>query len=441
MTLIGVILNVITYTTTISNINNGLDTIVETIQNGESDRQIKYIPRYYYYLVDENGDIIHENPKSSDTSSSDETTDDTTNDTTDETTDGSDQSNDSNESTTGSEVNSASEIGNGEGNPGSNNNPPDSGIGQGEARQDIKVVQEIIALNQTEGRYQNFFFRVLENVSTTYPDAVGYVIIDANAEISSFNDTLTISSIICAVSFVSISIFSYFVSKILVKPYEQSYANEKRFLTNASHELKTPLTIISSNNELAIKDFGNQEEFKSTANQVKRMTVLVNEMVTLTKLDEESLSKVEYKEFNLTDLLYEAVSPYVPGLKARGVNVNLDIDEDVTLNRNETQCFKMFSIFLDNMNKYTNDNGEVLISLKKTNKGVNLVFKNTSIGLDPKKSEHLFERFYRMDESRDSSIRGYGIGLSIAKKLANLNKAKLTPKVTDSDFTMYIQFN
>lgn len=277
-------------------------------------------------------------------------------------------------------------------------------------------------------RFNNFYYKSFE-----YDNDEMYVVIDCFTEIENLTRTLNISSIVCSVAAVFISISGIFIAGLAVKPYEIAYENEKRFLTNASHELKTPLTIISSNNDLIESNFGKNKYSDSSKRQISNMTKLINQMVTLNKLEEVG-NKIEFKKFNLSDLVYEAISSYEEVFLERGVSISKNIDENVIINKNEEHFIKLISILLDNSNKYINDNGEFIVELKKSKKNTKLVIRNTSSNLDNEKVKHVFERFYTIDESHNSNRSGFGIGLSIANKLAVLNNIKIEAAIIDNKY-------
>lgn len=266
-----------------------------------------------------------------------------------------------------------------------------------------------------------------------------YLLIDARAEFESYTSTLQISLIICGISAVLITIASFFISGLIIRPYEKSYEKEKRFLTNATHELKTPLTIISSNNEILEKDYGKLDALVSSDKQIKRMVKLINEMVLLHKIDESK--KGNESEFNIDELLYEAVEPYINIFKENNIDLTLNIDENVTVKKNMDMIFQLFSIMLDNMRKYTTKDGKAIISLKSNkNKSVEILFANTSSDLDKNKISHVFERFYKMDESHSKKIEGFGIGLSIASEIVKLNDGNIKAFVDNDMFNILINF-
>lgn len=266
-----------------------------------------------------------------------------------------------------------------------------------------------------------------------------YVFVDATSEMTAFNNTVFISTITCISSFILISSFSFLISKWVVKPYEESYENEKKFLTNASHELKTPLTIISSNNELIVKEYGNNEYSSSISNQINRMIKLINEMISLNKINETYIKKAEFVEFSLTELLYEAITPYINFFKEKEINYKLNIEENITYKGSEENIFKLFSLLLDNITKYIGGRKEVEISLTKNKSKIKVIFLNSVDEIDENKLNEIFNRFYTIEESHNSSKTGFGIGLSLAKEIVSLHKGDIVAKTNETnDFVIEI---
>lgn len=161
-------------------------------------------------------------------------------------------------------------------------------------------------------------------------------------------------------------------SRIIFKPVKESYQKQKQFITDASHELKTPLTIIEANTEVLEMEQGENEWLKSTHNQIERMSHLVQQMVSLTRMDEEK-GKGEKCEFFLSDALLDQVELYEPQARSHGIHIQSDVAPDIMYRGQEEEIRRLFGI--------------------------------------------LFERFYRSDASRNSATGGSGIGLAIARAI------------------------
>ena len=222
--------------------------------------------------------------------------------------------------------------------------------------------------------------------------------------------TITVSTLLTCL----ITVIFAIASKRAVRPFEINSNRQKQFITDASHELKTPLAIISANAEvLQYKGDGN-EWTQNIIDQTKHMGKLINQLLVLAKLDEVQ-EKSEKQEADLKLLLEETTRPFEEVATQKKVTLKLHLEEGVTIRVNREQIAQLVSILTENAAKYVNDGGKIVWRLTKTQHGAVLVVKNTTEKELPD-TKRMFDRFYRSDSSRSSKTGGQGIGLSIAKK-------------------------
>lgn len=260
----------------------------------------------------------------------------------------------------------------------------------------------------------------------------GYLVVflDRSREINSMKSFAKISLGISLLGIICIFLLVLFFSKKAIQPVAVSYAKQKQFITDAGHELKTPLTIINSNTDVLEMTQGENEWTQSIKSQVKRLTKLTNELVSLSRLDEEN-SKIIMTDFSLSDALIETLEPYKKLAEQNGKRMDVFTQLNVTYNGNEDSVRKLFGILADNAIKYSNDGGSITVSLKQLSKGAVITFSNTVDAIEKGSHDVLFERFYRADKSRSSESGGYGIGLSIAKAIVQSHRGKISAKSED----------
>jgi two-component system sensor histidine kinase CiaH len=255
-------------------------------------------------------------------------------------------------------------------------------------------------------------------------------------ELSNFRAVLLISVGISFVGMLAVFLLLIFFSGRIVKPVSESYEKQKRFITDAGHEIKTPLTIIDADAELVGLDCGENEWLEDIRKQTKRLTALTNDLVYLAKMEEGQKSSTKI-EFPLSDVVEETAESF----RARAVNENkkldIDIQPEITYCGDEKAIRQLVSILVDNAVKYSD--GIKIISVKlegqggtsKLSKGFRLQVFNSCEHIEPESVKHLFDRFYRAEQSRNSQTGGYGIGLSVAKAVVDAHKGKITADTAD----------
>ena len=171
-----------------------------------------------------------------------------------------------------------------------------------------------------------------------------------------------------------------------------------QFITDAGHELKTPLTVISANSELARMTYGDSEWFDGIDRQVQRMNKLVRELITLAKMDEQQ--KIDFEPFSLSDALYDVMLPFEQVLTRQKKQLTYDITDDITLKGNESSIRELISILIDNAAKYCEESGTVHVELHTVNSKIRLAITNDFPDVENCDFSAIFDRFYRADKSR-----------------------------------------
>ncbi len=261
--------------------------------------------------------------------------------------------------------------------------------------------------------------------------------IDINEKIGGFNNFLITSTIVSLISYAVLAGLIVIAAQIVFKTSEESYRKQKAFITNASHELKTPLTIISTDLEIIEMDNGQTEWTSSIRDQVKRLTKMTNELVTLSKIEENDLKNYPFEDFSLTKLANECLDSFFPIFQSKNLTLDSLVEEDINMHANPFLISELFYVFLDNALKYTKDNGQVNISIKKNKNKIELVFSNDIENDNQIDPNSLFERFYR---SPDAKKEGSGIGLSIAKEIVDLHRGKISAKINNNKIIFHLIF-
>lgn len=238
------------------------------------------------------------------------------------------------------------------------------------------------------------------------------------------------SLVASAVGLLAVFSLVLFFSRMVFRPVAESYEKQKQFITDASHELKTPLTIIDANTEVLEMENGASPWLDSIRKQTGRLASLTEQMVMLSRLDEGKRTE-QMTDFSLSDSVQEAAEPFRILEKTGEKNFQLDLEPGITCHGEETAIRQMVSLLLDNAVKYSPKQGLICVTLQKKGKKAVLTIYNTVEEIEKGDQERLFERFYRRDASRNSRTGGSGIGLSIVKGIVNAHRGKITAESRD----------
>ena len=250
---------------------------------------------------------------------------------------------------------------------------------------------------------------------------VGNLILFLNCqrELDSYESFVKNSVLISMVVIVSVLLLIILISKRVIAPIQQSYTKQRQFITDASHELKTPLAIISSNADVLEMENGDSKWTNNIHNQVDRLTSLVNSLVVFSRMEEKDT--IERTRFDLTETLKSRIEEFRELADFQKRYIITEIHDKLNYYGEQASIVQLIDILLENAIKYAPEGSDILVYLKKNRKYAILKVSNKA---DVKKGDlgKVFDRFYRLDESRNSSIKGYGIGLSMAQLIAEKHK-------------------
>lgn len=298
------------------------------------------------------------------------------------------------------------------------------------SEEEIKeYTEKILTLEKNNGWINNYKYKLVQ-----INDGYRVIILDGSIVRESNWSIFTTSILVSLISYLVILIIVALSAKKAIRPIAESYEKQKQFITDASHELKTPLTIISANSEILEMTYGKDEWIEGIEKQSQNMRDLVNNLVLLSKMDEEKQSMV-YEEFNLSDAVYDTVMAFEGLCRNSKKRLNIDINYNIYIKGDESTIRQLISILIDNAVKYCDENGEIYVSLR-SEKQILFEVSNTYEEVKNVELDRLFDRFYRVDKARTRN-GSYGLGLSIAEAIVEKYKGKI--KVTEIDNNL-IQF-
>lgn len=271
------------------------------------------------------------------------------------------------------------------------------------------------------GSIDNYIYlvRILKSGNTVY------IFVNNKEALQNSKQFFIVSIFIFLLSVIVFTIISYYLSRWMIKPSEKAIKNQKIFVANISHDLKTPITIIRANADLIENEVKNKKSIKYIQQETEKLNHLVNEMLTLTRID-NTISKENFKNFNFGDSLFDVVLPFESIAYEKGIKFNINIDESTNYFGNETNIQKLAEILIDNAMSYTAKGGIVDVDAYENSKAVTLSVTNTGEPISDEKKEEIFDRFYRESKSRESTGNHYGLGLSIASTIVKKHNGKIS---------------
>ena len=254
-------------------------------------------------------------------------------------------------------------------------------------------------------------------------ETIQVTLLDCTRVLDTYSNFLRISLIISASGLVAVLVLIYILSGIVVKPIAKNIEKQKRFITDAGHELKTPITVIDADAELVELDYGENEWLTDIKKQTKRLATLTKDLIYLSRVEEDGY-KPACLDFPISDMISERAMSFLAIAKTKGKELSLSIEPMLSFNGDEKSISQLVSLLMDNAIKYSAKDDTIEINLEKHGKNIIFSVINFAPDIAPEELDRLFDRFYRGDKSR-SAEGGYGLGLSVAKAIAEAHRGKI----------------
>lgn len=276
--------------------------------------------------------------------------------------------------------------------------------------QAIQYGEEIYQGTSTAGFVDRYRYQVIDQ-----EDGSLLIFVDCNQDLSIFYAFLRSSVLICFIALLAVFALMAVLSRKAVGPIVESYRKQQQFITNVTHELKTPLAIIKTNTEVMELESTSSQWSNNIHHQIDRLNELVNHLVTLSKMEEGNpIVKVD---FSISDAVSEVVDGFQPVAESGGYTLKYSIGQHLTYCGDEQSIRLLTSILVENALKYSTPHTEIQISLLRQREKTVIQVVNQAEGLTQGRYDMLFERFYRLESSRNSQLGGFGVGLSMAKSI------------------------
>lgn len=266
--------------------------------------------------------------------------------------------------------------------------------------------------------------KYIYKIRKTKENATMIILMENEKTILHIRMLLIFSFVAIVLSLLIIYSISKKLSELIVKPVQETLEKQKQFISDASHELKTPLAVIEANADVLENEIGKNKWLTYIQNEINSMDKLINELLLLAKTENVYNTKT-YKKFDLSKEVEIIISVFESIAYEKNVKINTNIQKDVIMNGNKEDLKHILSTLIDNAIKHTEAKNDITIELSKEKNEVILQVKNVGEPIPEVEREKIFERFYRIDKSRNRSEKRYGLGLAIAKSTVEKYNGKI----------------
>lgn len=305
-------------------------------------------------------------------------------------------------------------------------------IGEEEAMQ---LAEEIMSYGEIRGKHHDYLFAKNE-IQGPKGEEINVVLLDNSLKKQSLIMVLVISIFSGLGCWLMMLLVVILLSQKAISPIAENMERQKQFVTDAGHEIKTPLAIILSNAEAMELYNGENKWIKNIKEQAERLNGLMQNLLLLSKMDETALT-LNMTEFSLKELTEDTVNMYETAAERKKLGINR-VFEEVSVKGNRDALGRLISIIMDNAVKYSKEDSIIEVTLSKTGKNTILTIESTSAAPLTGNPEILFQRFYRGDSARTQKSGGYGIGLSSAKSIVEFHKGNIEAKYKEGQRILFI---
>ncbi|MDO4467359.1 MAG: HAMP domain-containing sensor histidine kinase [Bacillota bacterium] len=290
------------------------------------------------------------------------------------------------------------------------------------------TVNYVLSQNKEFGTYQSYYYLYKNN---------RIYMLDNTMNFEVARNTLFYSFISCILAWIVLYFLSKFTIQRLLKPVEESIQNQQRFISDAGHELKTPISVISTNASVLENEIGRNKWLSYIVKETEQMEYLVKELMTLSQMEDNS--KLEIREsFDVSKCILKACLPFESLAFESNMKLDMQIQENIQFIGDSNKFNQLVTIFLSNALKYGKEQGEIRIKLYEQNKKIILSIYNTGQGVSEEEKTKIFERFYRVDKARSRKEGSHGLGLSIAQAIVKSYHGQILVNTKENEWIEFI---
>lgn len=297
------------------------------------------------------------------------------------------------------------------------------------------ITKKILSNKNIKDRYIGNLY--LSDYSYAYSKGDTLIILDNSKIKSSLLLSLEVSLFIFIILEILVIVLSKYLTIWIIKPVKESFAKQKQFIADASHELKTPLSVIVASSEAIDITNQNSKWLKNIEYEANRMNLLISKLLDLAK--SERMEEIVLVNNNLSKTIELSLLTFEGRAFEKDIKLSYEIEDNINILMDEDSIKELVEILLDNAIKHSKKNGSIKVSLKKDSQ-VTLLVQNEGDPIPKGEEEKIFERFYRVDKSRNRKDNRYGLGLAIAKNIVLSHKGKIKASSLDGITTFQVTF-
>ena len=295
-----------------------------------------------------------------------------------------------------------------------------------------EVVAAVLASQKEFGRLGSQFFRLKENASGSL-----LVVLDARVDVSRANSLLKTTVLTGLLAYLVLGVTAALLIRRMTRPVQDAFDKQKQFVWDASHELKTPLAVISANAEVLSGEIGENEWLQYIQSEVKRTDHLVQNLLTLARMDKGSV-ETAFRPFDLSQAVLQVALPFESTVFEAGKTMEMDVPDSVMVRGDQDMIQQLVVILLSNAVKYSDEGGSIRLTLEA--RGPVLKVHNTGPAIAPEVLPHVFDRFFRGDAAHNREVPGNGLGLAIAQNIVDAHKGRITAESSPEAGTTFTVF-
>ena len=262
------------------------------------------------------------------------------------------------------------------------------------------------------------------------------IVVDSRLEIQNAESVLRLTVLVAVIEDALLSAGAVWLIRKMVKPVDEAMEKQKQFVWDASHELKTPLAVISANADVLAAEAGESKPLQYIQSEVRRTDSLIQNLLTLARM-EKGTAQAAHAKFDLSRALLEVALPFESAVFEDGKTLDMDIPDGIEYTGDQEMIKQLAVILLSNAQKYSDDGGKIRVSLEAKGEKRILRVHNTGPAIPPEAQQRIFDRFYRVDSSHNREVEGNGLGLSIAQNIVSLHRGRITVHSAENEGTEF----